>query len=286
MFWGWLLPSKEIRQMTTANLANGLLSRLSKRMAHRRDYDLGKVYGSYGLSDEVDLAIDIVNSAKDSYSIILDVGANKGDYSGLAAARLDNSSVIHCFEPSMSHEQSLRSLQNKYIGRILYYPCGLSSTEGSKDLYKDSEGSGLSSLYYRDVSHYGINFTQKELVRMTTLDHWLNSSGISRITFLKVDVEGHELEVFKGGSHVLSSGLVNALQFEFGGCNIDSRTYFKDFFSLLHIHHGFSLYRLAPRKRLVDMNRYSEVLECFTWQNIVGFMDKAFIPSTYTIVYE
>lgn len=85
---------------------------------------------------------------------------------------------------------------------------------------------------------------------------------------------------------MLSSGLVDALQFEFGGCNIDSKTYFRDFFSLLSTTHGFKLYRLAPGKRLVDMNRYSEALECFIWQNIVGFKTTAFIPSGYTVIYE
>ena len=85
---------------------------------------------------------------------------------------------------------------------------------------------------------------------------------------------------------MLKSGLVDALQFEFGGCNIDSKTYFKDFFSLLSTTHGFKLYRLAPKKRLVEMNRYIEALECFTWQNIVGFKDTNFIPSSYTIINE
>ena len=85
---------------------------------------------------------------------------------------------------------------------------------------------------------------------------------------------------------MLSSGLVDALQFEFGGCNIDSKTYFKDFFSLLSATYGFKLFRLAPGKRLVDMNSYSEALECFTWQNIIGFRSMSFIPPWYTIVYD
>jgi len=144
----------------------------------------------------------------------------------------------------------------------------------------------LASFYDRDIAHHGLSLDLSEVVTTTTLDYWFRSSGISRINFLKVDVEGHELEAFRGGAHVLSSGLVDALQFEFGGCNIDSKTYFRDFFSLLATAHGFKLFRLAPGKRLVDMNRYSEVLECFTWQNIVGFRNTLSIPSGYTIVYE
>lgn len=275
-----------MRKRTAVNLANRLVSSLFKRISYKRDFFYGKVYDSYGLCDEVALAVDTVNAINNSDSIVLDVGANKGDYSTLMAASLGKNSLIHCFEPSISHGESLRALQDRYKGKLLYHPFGLSSNEGSKQLFKDRDGSGLASFYDRDIAHYGLSLNQSEVVTTTTLDHWFKSSGINRISFLKVDVEGHELEVFKGGAHVLSSGWVDALQFEFGGCNIDSKTYFKDFFSLLSTTHGFKLFRLAPGKRLVDMNSYSEALECFTWQNIVGFRDMSFIPLWYTIVYD
>lgn len=268
------------------SLARKLVSRLSRKIAHKRDFFYGKIYGSYGLRDEVSLAIAIVRALSNPDSCVLDVGANKGDYSDLMASSLGKSAVIHCFEPSINHEGNLRALRDKYAGNILYHPFGLSSNEGSKQLYKDKDGSGLASFYDRDINHYSLSLDQKEVVTTTTLDHWFKSSSINRITFLKVDVEGHELEVFRGGAYVLSSGLVDALQFEFGGCNIDSKTYFKDFFSLLSTTHGFKLFRLAPGKRLVDMNRYSEALECFAWQNIVGLRDMSFVPSRYTVVYE
>lgn len=268
------------------SFANTLRYRLSRRIAHSRDFFYGKIYGSYELVDEVDLAVSTVNTINNQHSIILDVGANNGEYSALAALRLGKSSVVHCFEPSIHHEQNLRSLQDQHQGNIVYHRFGLSSNEGSMQLYKDTEGSGLASFYDRKIAHHRITFDQSEKVFATTLDHWFQVSGINRITFLKVDVEGHELEVFKGGAHVLSSGLVDALQFEFGGCNIDSKTYLRDFFSLLSTAYGFKIFRLAPGRRLVDMNRYSESLECFTWQNIVGFMNTAFIPINYTIVYE
>jgi len=275
-----------MRNRSPVNLANRLASRLFKQIAHNRDLFYGKVYGSYGLEDEVELLIDTVNAISSPNPVILDVGANKGDYSALAASRLGKSSIIHCFEPSISHEERLRTLQDQYAGNVLYHPFGLSSNQGSKQLYTDREGSGLASFYDRDIAHYGLSLDQYEVVTTTTLDHWFRSSSVNRITFLKVDVEGHELEVFKGGAHLLSSGLVDALQFEFGGCNIDSKTYFRDFFSLLSMTYEINLFRLAPGKRLVDMNTYSEALECFTWQNIVGFRNILRIPPGYAIIHE
>lgn len=201
--------------MKPVNLAKRLWSNISRRIALKRDFNYGKVYGSYGLSDEVELAVDVVNVINNSKPIILDVGANKGDYTALLAARLDKSSVIHCFEPSAAHQESLRGLQNQYTGRILYHPYGLSSNEGSKVLNKDRESSGLVSFYDRDITHYGITLNQKEFVETTTLDHWHKSSGIDRIAFLKVDVEGHELEVFRGGTcaFIRFSGFISVLDY-------------------------------------------------------------------------
>lgn len=148
----------------------------------------GKVYGSYGLCEEVELAVDTVNAINNPDSIVLDVGANKGDYSALMATSLGKNSFIHCFEPSISHGESLRALQDRHNGNILYYHFGLSLNEGSKQLFKDRDGSGLASFYDRNIAHYVLSLDQNEVVKTTTLDHWFKSSGISRITFFKVDV--------------------------------------------------------------------------------------------------
>ena len=267
-------------------LMTSIASRLSRRVANRMNFIYGKVYGSYGLCYETELVIETINEAKETDSCILDVGANNGDYSSLLAKRLGKNSIIHSFEPSTDHQKSLQSLEDQYKGRLIYHAYALSSGEKTMPLFKGEEGSGLASFYDRDVINNGLKSSEAEVVSATTLDAWHQKFSNNRISFLKVDVEGHELEVFKGGENLLSSGLVKALQFEFGGCNIDSRTYFKDFHSLLSAKHGFRLYRLAPGKKLVDLSKYKESLECFTWQNIVGFSINSRIPRRYTIIHE
>ena len=47
------------------------------------------------------------------------------------------------------------------------------------------------------------------------------------IDFVKIDVEGHELEVLEGFGNLIK--ITKLIQFEFGGCNIDTRTFFKIF---------------------------------------------------------
>ena len=71
-----------------------------------------------------------------------------------------------------------------------------------------------------------IEFDYSEQVNVTTLDAWTDKNKMNP-DFIKMDVEGHEYEVLSGGMKVLES--VKVIQFEFGGCNIDTRTYFQDF---------------------------------------------------------
>jgi len=58
------------------------------------------------------------------------------------------------------------------------------------------------------------------------------------------------------------------IQFEFGGCNIDTRTFFQDFWYLL-TKYGFSFYRIAP-KGVFKQDSYNENLETFTTTNYLA----------------
>ena len=51
------------------------------------------------------------------------------------------------------------------------------------------------------------------------------------IDIMKLDVEGHELDVLEGSRKTINS--IKLIQFEFGGCNIDSKTFFQDFYYFL-----------------------------------------------------
>ena len=86
------------------------------------------------------------------------------------------------------------------------------------------------------------------------------------IDLVKIDIEGHELLCLEGFGMALDR--VKVIQFEFGACNIDSRTYFKDFWNFLSAR-SFLLYRITPHgvKRL---KRYYEQEESFLHANLLG----------------
>jgi hypothetical protein len=83
---------------------------------------------------------------------------------------------------------------------------------------------------------------------------------------IKIDVEGHELDVLKGGLNTLA--IAQVIQFEFGGCNIDTQTFFQDFWYLF-AEAGFAIYRVS-RDRPIHISQYSEADECFRTTNFLA----------------
>jgi hypothetical protein len=83
------------------------------------------------------------------------------------------------------------------------------------------------------LGHIGIQLDKSEEIAIKSIDEFSGENNIDHIYLLKIGVEGHEISVFSGTAHMLKARAIDFIQFEFGGCIIDSRTYFRDFFLLL-----------------------------------------------------
>ncbi len=195
--------------------------------------------------------------------IVFDVGANIGEWAALALS-VNPRLQVHCFEPSAI---TIKRLQTRGVGTICNN-FGLSSVPGETTLWVFAEGAGTNSVYRRHGLEDGWGLTEQkmqETVRMDTLDAYCQRLGIQAIDFMKADVEGHELEVFKGAVGMLSQGKIKHIQFEYGGCNIDSRVLLKDFFDFFEPY-GYTFYKILPRE-LLRIPRYDQRLENFQHQN-------------------
>jgi FkbM family methyltransferase len=200
-----------------------------------------------------------------SPSLCIDIGGNKGFYTEEILKKFPQCKIV-IFEPSISNIELLRLKygQNKNIS---IEQKAISNFEGEATLYSNDHGSGLASLSKRRLAHFGIefeNFEQVPVIRFE--DYWEDQLGSQSIDFVKLDIEGHELDALNGFRKALKS--IRLIQFEFGGCNIDSRTYFQDFWYFFK-ENNFVLFRMTPLG-IHKISSYSELDETFKTTNILA----------------
>jgi FkbM family methyltransferase len=225
---------------------------------------LGKGWGSSTTQAETKTIAKFVESLQIKEVVAVDIGANLGEWSGNLLREIPTAQ-IYAFEPSKEAFTNLE-LRFKDVDSIKCVNLGVGSQNGEVFLYADKSASGLASLTKRRVNHHGIVFDYKEKINVLTLDTWLTSKNFLRPNIIKIDIEGHELDVLLGAREALR--FVQICQFEFGGANIDTRTFFQDFYYFF-IHSGFKIYRISPRGPIL-INSYSEQDETFRPTNYLA----------------
>ena len=123
-----------------------------------------------------------------------DIGANIGWYSiNIAASR--RATKVYCFEPIPKTYKSLAvNLELNNLHNVVAYNYGFSSTAGHFPFYYYPEGSGNAS----SANLTGRSDVECVQCEVRTLDEYTNETG-TRVDFIKCDVEGAELLVFRGG---------------------------------------------------------------------------------------
>jgi FkbM family methyltransferase len=148
------------------------------------------------------------------------------------------------FEPQATCQQII---VDKNIPNSELIPKAVSSTSGVVQLYTSAENSEIASIHQRQDSYFEQNIFTPVEVETITLDSVIENHGLACIDFLKMDIEGHELDALKGATKSLEARRIKALSFEFGSGNINSRTFFRDFWDLLHPL-NYQIYRIYLRR--------------------------------------
>ena len=144
--------------------------------------------------------------------IVFDVGANFGWFTALFAKWVGPTGEVHAFEP-VAHLARLTEdaiALNHVDGVVRLNIAALGADEGSLTVFTfDGLPHGHAS-----ASNLGRRDAVGHPCRLTTIDHYVERASLPRVDFVKVDVEGHELEVFLGGAQTLGRPDAPIVSFE------------------------------------------------------------------------
>ncbi len=134
-------------------------------------------------------------------SLAVDVGANKGSYLYWLRRAVGSSGTVFAYEPQRHLADYLRSVcARMHWQNVLVRDCALSDSAGARTLHipglGDSPGASL------EEAILSTSACRDETCEADTLDHQL--AGERPVSLLKVDVEGHELQVFRGAAGILA----------------------------------------------------------------------------------
>jgi FkbM family methyltransferase len=139
-------------------------------------------------------------------AVVIDVGAHAGQFSKLFA-KMAPRGRVYAFEPSAYARSILtRSLAFNRLNHVKVVPMGLSDAPGELILHtpiKARGGLGFGIAHFGDDGEDSRD-TVDQIVPLTTLDAFAQQEGLSRLDFLKADVEGWEVNVLKGGLATLA----------------------------------------------------------------------------------
>jgi len=260
-----------IKQTLSVFTGNGLSQRLLEYNVRFAHYLMGVGAGTrVHSSGEMSLVRHLNDyNAAETPLCVFDVGANVGQFANLIRRNCDMSRItIHSFEPSAAAFEGLSKTHGQ-CSAVRLNNVALGAQTATATLFSDQPASGLSSLTKRDLDHVGKTMNLTQTVSVRTLDDYCEEHRIERIHLLKIDVEGHEHAVLEGAARMFASQRVDAVTFEFGGCNIDTRTYFRDFYQFFS-QRDMQLFRITPRGYLRLIERYREHHEQFLTTNFMA----------------
>jgi FkbM family methyltransferase len=134
--------------------------------------------------------------------VLIDIGANQGEFTIFSAKRLW-AGKVYAFEPVNDYfEQLNHNVALNHFRNVKTFPFGLSDIQGNLPVYMAATGpgenEGLASIYQ---SGHRDRFVQE--IRLELFDSFAKSLTLERMDFIKIDVEGAELNVLKGSRKMI-----------------------------------------------------------------------------------
>ena len=183
---------------------------------------------------------------------IIDIGANYGVYTLSMAKCVGVAGRVWAFEPASSTAALLSDsiALNKY-DQVVLEKSALSNVIGTAQLALNAN-SELNALVHSDQAP-----GESESVPLVTLDSCMETHGWVGIDFMKIDAEGEEANILRGGAHFFAAESP-LIEYEIKAGNEVHLELVRDFSEI-----GYDAYRLVPGLNLLVPFDASSPIDCY-----------------------
>lgn len=194
----FLLPYVTWKKRTVlANTADDL-----KMELHLPDQVQGCIY-YFGLW-EINLTHYLKRSLKPG-DILIDVGANVGYYTLLAAKQVGNDGKVYAVEASASAYKFLkRNIEINRLENVMSFHRAASDKDAELEIYSGETRANLGATTIRRNKAEKFRFKLEGTVKASPLDQIIPIDDLLRARIIKIDVEGAEISVIRGIEPILS----------------------------------------------------------------------------------
>lgn len=242
VFW-WKFNQNFIKLPTIVGIVNGV------KCICYPDSSYGGLVVYKGLPEYEEMTY--ISSNLKNGDIFIDIGANIGAVSLIAASKVGPKGRVFAFEP------------NKKVLPRLFENVSLNNMDKTIQISNTAISNNVSQVAFvnekaSEVSH--ISYSKPmgksgDLVKTTTLDKFFDDQKLSKVKMVKIDVEGAELSVLEGC--ILSFNKIEMMLIEI---NKNSEKYgnsTKETFNFI-VNQGFKIYRFSNEGNLTKIGSLPE----------------------------
>lgn len=204
-------------------LDNGMKLHGSKDKTERRWMKYGdqkklskmKDYPSFGSFFEILYEVVCLSVYERGYRLkrgdtVVDIGAHVGTFAVKAAHAIGNEGTVIAIEPEPNNfALLLRNIEANGLTNVVPVQEGAWNTKGKSELHLASH-QGADSLR-TDTFHRMKERDESITVEVDTVDNMLRELGLCQVDFIKMDIEGSEMEALEGMDQILRTDVKLAI---------------------------------------------------------------------------
>ncbi len=145
--------------------------------------------------------------------IYVDVGANIGLFTVIAASKVGQDGVVYAFEPAdLPRNRLIKNVRLNGFGNVYVISKALSNRSRQDSIFIPLDGHDAWSSLGKPTAGQDVI---EQTVQMIKWDDFAKENAVGKVAMMKLDVEGWESKVLEGASALLSSKQAPLLQVEF-----------------------------------------------------------------------